>query len=107
MPCPAWGNNGAKQITQSEVRLFGRLLPFCHKYYGSLMVTRPKPRHRKTAAELLAAGSLRSHGRFLNEKEALELLRQAVELEGSQYAFAKRHAVDRTHLIYARKENAV
>jgi len=67
------------------------------------MVTRPKPRHRKTAAELLAASNLGSRGRFLNENEAVELLRQAVELEGSQYAFAKRHAVDRTHLIYVLK----
>jgi hypothetical protein len=37
--------------------------------------------------------------RSRGEAGAVELLRQAVEVEGSQLAFAKRHALDRTHLI--------
>ena len=65
------------------------------------MVCRHKPRRRRIPnVELPASSNLGSHARIFDEKEVLQLLRQAVELEGSQLAFAKRHAVDRTHLIY-------
>ena len=67
------------------------------------MVSRRKPPHRKTNAELLASSNLGSDARIFDEKEVLQLLKEAVELEGSQVAFAKRHALDRTHLIYVLK----
>jgi hypothetical protein len=62
-------------------------------------VGRRKLSHRKTSAELLASSNLGSHARIFDEKEALELLRQAVDLEGSQLAFAKRHGLNRVHLV--------
>ena len=65
------------------------------------MAGRRKPPKPRNAAELLRSRHLGWHAaRVLEEKAALKLLRQAVELEGSQYAFAKRHAVDRTHLNF-------
>jgi predicted transcriptional regulator len=63
------------------------------------MVSRSNPPHRKTSAELLASSNLGSDARILDDKEVRQLLKQAVELEGSQVAFAKRHGIDRTHLV--------
>lgn len=63
------------------------------------MANRPKLSHRKTSAELLASSNFGRDARIFDDKEALELLRQAVALEGSQLAFAKRHAINRVHLV--------
>jgi plasmid maintenance system antidote protein VapI len=44
----------------------------------------------------------------LDEEEIIELLRAAVDREGSQVAFAKRHGVDRIHvnrLLKGKKTN--
>jgi len=65
------------------------------------MASRRKSPKSRNAVALLRSRHLGWHvARVLGEKEALKLLRQAVELEGSQYVFAKRHAVDRTHLNF-------
>lgn len=65
------------------------------------MASRRKSPKHKITADLLTSNNLEWHAaRVLEEEEALELLRQAVEQEGSQYAFARRHAVDRTHLNF-------
>ena len=64
------------------------------------MVGRRKHPHRKTAPEVLAKSTRGKHAGIFEEKEVLLLLRQAVELEGSQLAFSKRHRVDRTHLNF-------
>jgi hypothetical protein len=64
------------------------------------MVRRRKRPHRKTAPEVLAKRYLGKHARIFEEEEVLRLLREAVELEGSQLAFSKRHPVDRTHLNF-------
>jgi hypothetical protein len=62
-------------------------------------VRRKRP-HRKTAPKVLAKSNLGKHARILEEEEVLLLLRQAVEQEGSQLAFSKRHPVNRTHLNF-------
>ena len=64
------------------------------------MVAQHKAAHRKTGSELVASSNLGSDARIFDNGEVLQLLRRAIELEGSQLAFAKRHGVDRTHLIY-------
>ncbi len=58
------------------------------------MVRRRKPPQRERGKKQPQI----SHARIFDAKQVLQLLRQAIELEGSQTAFAKRHAVDRTHL---------
>jgi hypothetical protein len=68
-----------------------------------MVASRSKPPHRKTSAELLASSTLGSDAHIFDEREVLQLLKQAVELEGSQVAFAKRHALDRPHLVYVLK----
>ena len=60
------------------------------------MVSRRKPRIAKTASSNLGEVTRE----IFDDKDVLELLRKAIELEGSQLAFAKRHAIDRTYLIY-------
>jgi hypothetical protein len=60
------------------------------------MVSRRKPPDREDGKQQ----SRKSHARIFDDKEVLQLMRKAIELEGSQLAFAKRHAIDRTHLIY-------
>lgn len=64
------------------------------------MVSRSKSPHREQVPSWVTSGSLGSHARILDDKEVRQLLKQAVEQEGSQLAFAKRHSIDRTHLIF-------
>jgi hypothetical protein len=64
------------------------------------MVGRHKRTHRKTARKVLGKDNRGKHAGIFEENEVLLLLRQAVELEGSQLAFAKCHRVDRTHLNF-------
>jgi hypothetical protein len=54
---------------------------------------------RLSPKELLAiAGELGTSARVFDDSEVRQLLRAAVEREGTQVAFAKRHRLDRTHL---------
>jgi hypothetical protein len=42
--------------------------------------------------------NLGSHALIFNNNEVIQLLRAAVEREGSQGAFARRHGIERTYL---------
>lgn len=54
---------------------------------------------RLSAKDLAAiAGDLGTQARVFHDNEVRQLLRAAVEREGTQVAFAKRHRVDRVHL---------
>lgn len=54
---------------------------------------------RLSPKELLAiAGEVGTSARVFDDSEVRRLLRAAVEREGTQVAFAKRHRLDRTHL---------
>lgn len=68
-----------------------------HPGLGTLM-SRRKPAHRKIRAELLASSNRGKHSQIFDADEVRELLREAVEQEGSQVAFAKRHGVERTQI---------
>ena len=47
---------------------------------------------------LLANGDVGSHALILDDRDVVLLLRAAIELEGNQVTFAKRHGLERTHL---------
>jgi hypothetical protein len=64
------------------------------------MMTGRRKRPYRKAPEVLAKSNLGKHARIFEQEEVLLLLRQAVELEGSQLAFSKRHPVDRAHLNF-------
>jgi len=49
-------------------------------------------------AALLASGDVGSHALILDDQDVVLLLRAAIELEGNQVTFAKRHGLERTHL---------
>jgi len=54
---------------------------------------------RLSPKELLAiAGELGTSARVFDDNDVRQVLRAAVEREGTQVAFAKRHRLDRTHL---------
>ena len=52
----------------------------------------PGPSHH------LPKSDLGSHALIFDDDEVIQLLRAAVEREGNQVAFARRHGVDRVHL---------
>ena len=47
---------------------------------------------------LLANGDVGSHALILDDRDVVLLLRAAIELEGNQVTFAKRHGLERTHM---------
>ena len=49
-------------------------------------------------AALLANGDVGSHALILDDQDVVLLLRAAIELEGNQVTFAKRHGLERTHM---------
>jgi hypothetical protein len=49
-------------------------------------------------AALLASGNVGSRALILDDQDVVLLLRVAIELEGNQVTFAKRHGLERTHL---------
>ena len=49
-------------------------------------------------AALLTSGNVGSHGLILDDRDVVLLLRAAIELEGNQVNFAKRHGLERTHM---------
>ena len=49
-------------------------------------------------AALLASANVGSHGLILDDRDVVLLLRAAIELEGNQVNFAKRHGLERTHM---------
>ena len=54
---------------------------------------------RLSAKDLISvAGDLGAQGRVFTDNEVRQLLRAAIELAGTQVAFAKRYGLDRTHL---------
>jgi hypothetical protein len=55
---------------------------------------------RKKSPELGATclSDLGSHQLVFDEREVVQLLRAAIEREGNQVAFAKRHGLERSHL---------
>jgi hypothetical protein len=56
-----------------------------------------KPR-RTPAGETLLASELGREGRIFEEGDVIQLLKSAIECEGDQGAFARRHNIDRSHL---------
>jgi hypothetical protein len=61
------------------------------------MTTR-KTQRLSTKDVTAMAADLGMQARVFDDNEVRQLLRAAVEREGSQVAFAKRHRLDRTHL---------
>jgi DNA-binding phage protein len=62
------------------------------------MAKRTTTVRRKGSAELARETSLGSHLLVFNDDEVIHLLRAAVEREGDQGAFARRHGVERSGL---------
>jgi DNA-binding phage protein len=50
------------------------------------------------SAAWLTSSNLGSRALIFDDDEVVQLLRAAVEREGSQVAFARRHGIERTHL---------
>ena len=55
-----------------------------------------KPR-RTPAREILLASELGREGRIFEERDVIQLLKWAIEREGDQGAFARRHGIDRSY----------
>jgi hypothetical protein len=55
-------------------------------------------RYRKSNSELLAGSNLGKNGRFFDDADVVQLLREAVDREGSITAFAKRAGLHRVEL---------
>jgi len=53
---------------------------------------------RKGSAEVARETNLGNHLLVFNDDEVIQLLRAAVEREGTQDAFARRHGLERTYL---------
>ena len=62
------------------------------------MAKRTTSVRRKGSAELARETNLGSHLLVFNDDEVIQLLRAAVEREGNQIAFARRHDIERTGL---------
>ena len=62
------------------------------------MAKRTTSVRRKGSVELARETNLGSHLLVFNDDEVIQLLRAAVEREGNQIAFARRHGVERTGL---------
>jgi hypothetical protein len=56
------------------------------------------PTRKADSAAWLASSNLGSHARIFDNGEVVQLLRAAVEREGSQLAFARRYDLERTQL---------
>ena len=56
------------------------------------------PTRKADSAAWLTSSNLGSHALIFDDDEVVQLLRAAVEREGSQVAFARRHGLERTHL---------
>jgi DNA-binding phage protein len=56
------------------------------------------PTRKADSTAWLTSSNLGSHALVFDDDEVVQLLRAAVEREGSQVAFARRHGVERTHL---------
>jgi hypothetical protein len=53
---------------------------------------------RATPAKNRTSSNIGTYGLILDHDDVIQLLKAAVECEGSQLAYAKRHGVDRAHL---------
>ena len=53
---------------------------------------------RKSQAVWLRSSKLGSHARIFDDHEVIQLLREAIEREGNQGAFARRHGIERSYL---------
>jgi DNA-binding phage protein len=62
------------------------------------MVRREKSPRRIGVGDLVAETKLGSQTLTLDDDEVIQLLRVAIEREGNQGAFARRHGLERTHL---------
>ena len=62
-----------------------------------LMPRRRDPAHRTTAAQL-ANSRLGCRARIFDDDDVIELLRAAIEREGNQGAFARRHQIERSYV---------
>jgi DNA-binding phage protein len=62
------------------------------------MAKRTTSVRRKGSAELARETNLGSHLLIFTDSEVLQLLRAAVEREGSQTAFARHHGIERSFL---------
>jgi len=56
------------------------------------------PTRKADSAAWLASSNLGRHALIFDDDEVVQLLRAAVEREGSQVAFARRHGLERTQL---------
>jgi hypothetical protein len=59
---------------------------------------------RTPASEILIASELGRDGRIFEEKDVIRLLKQAIEREGDQGAFARHHGIDRSYLNLISRE---
>jgi hypothetical protein len=57
--------------------------------------------HGKAQSAALFGSGLGRHGLMFDEDEVIQLLRAAVEREGGQVAFARRHGLERTYVNMA------
>jgi hypothetical protein len=62
------------------------------------MARREKSPERISVGDIAAETKLGSQALTLNDDEAIQLLTAAVEREGNQGAFARRHGLERTYL---------
>jgi hypothetical protein len=83
----------------------------CNECRAAAVIGRPMA-YRKTSPRLddavSLAGELRlgSYSLIFDDDEVIQLLRAAVEREGNQGAFARRHGINRSHLILNGKRDA-
>jgi plasmid maintenance system antidote protein VapI len=62
------------------------------------MPERPNPKHRKKNARLLAESDLGRNARIFENGDIIQLLRLAIEREGSITAFAARYGLHRSNV---------
>jgi hypothetical protein len=62
------------------------------------MPQRPNPKHRKKNTELLSESDLGRNARIFEDDDITQLLRAAIEREGSITAFAARHSLPRPNV---------
>jgi hypothetical protein len=62
------------------------------------MPQRPNPKHFKKNTELLSESDLGRNARIFEDGDIIQLLRAAIEREGSVTAFAARHGLPRPNV---------
>jgi hypothetical protein len=93
-----WDQAGRTQVLFAVpgVRLPVSQKPGAPIMYGEFLTVK-KPR-KTPSPEMLLANELGREGRILEETDVVQLLKSAIEREGGQGAFARRHIIDRAYL---------